>query len=220
VARAANIGPINARIPQAPATSDSPQKSPKTVRWPRSNDAHDGGRNVSNSAAAPRIIQPPTVRPWGGRWRTRAPAKRRKCAWKKMKHVWRQRRVAPPRASPLADKFVDLDTREIGLVKKETAPIPVSQVVAPPPAAGPTRIANSVPRPVSRARCRVRPAVRGLQSHLTIRATWVRTVSRPCSGAVSGPLAIAKCFPWSVSFGHVCTCGRESESCGVPGPRD
>ena len=39
-----------------------------------------------------------------------------------------------------------------------------------------------------------------LHVHPTIRATWLQTVSRSISGSVSGPVAIARCSPWSVPF--------------------
>src|SRR5437870_11585764 len=39
-----------------------------------------------------------------------------------------------------------------------------------------------------------------LHVHPAIRATWLRTVSRPLPGSVSGPVAIARCSPWSVPF--------------------
>src|SRR5437870_1231703 len=39
-----------------------------------------------------------------------------------------------------------------------------------------------------------------LHVHPTIRATWLPTVSRSISGSVSGPVATARCSPWSVPF--------------------
>jgi hypothetical protein len=39
-----------------------------------------------------------------------------------------------------------------------------------------------------------------LHVHPAIRATWLRTVSRPPSGSMSGPVATARCSPWSVPF--------------------
>jgi hypothetical protein len=42
--------------------------------------------------------------------------------------------------------------------------------------------------------------VQKVHVHPAIHATWLRTVSRPSSGSVSGPVAIARCSPWSVPF--------------------
>jgi len=39
-----------------------------------------------------------------------------------------------------------------------------------------------------------------LHVHQTTHATWLRTVFRPNSGTVSGPVAIARCSPRSVPF--------------------
>ena len=39
-----------------------------------------------------------------------------------------------------------------------------------------------------------------LHVHPAIRATWLPTVFRPMSGSGSGPVAIARCSPWSVPF--------------------
>src|ERR671923_294504 len=80
--------------------------------------------------------------------------------------------------------------------KSKIASIAVGTVIADRPPHRPVRA--ELPHTVLTADVDVQTS--RLHVHPAIRATWLRTVSRPNSGSVSGPVAIDRCSPWSVPF--------------------